>query len=96
MEGSPLYKYTELVSLRKIETEFWNTLEANLKECPLDKINLKPLVKLQRGLNNSIMKMIARTADEIALAKQPPVVDAAASEAPTLDDGFEVVENDNK
>lgn len=61
--SNPGYKYSELLSLRKIEAEFWSSLEKNLNQSKsLDKVNLRPLIKLQKSLNNVLMKMIAQTA----------------------------------
>lgn len=61
---SALYKYTELVSLRKIDAELWNSLDKNLqnKNC-YENVNLKPLIKVQKSLNNLVMKMISQTAN---------------------------------
>jgi hypothetical protein len=58
-----VYKFSELASLRKIDAEFWSSLEKNLQQSKsLEKVNLKPLIKLQKSLNNTMMKMIAETA----------------------------------
>jgi hypothetical protein len=76
--ANPDYKYSELVSLRKIEAEFWSTLEKSLKQSKsLDNVNFKPLIKLQKSLNNVLLKMNA----QIAAA-------AAAATPPTLDQQF--------
>lgn len=72
-DKSAIYKFTELVSLRKIEAEFWNILERNLKEDNhYAKVNLKPLIKLQKSLNNTMMKLISKTTDDLDVAKAPP------------------------
>jgi hypothetical protein len=73
--ANPDYKYSELVSLRKIEAEFWSTLEKSLKQSKsLDNVNFKPLIKLQKSLNNVLLKMNAQI--------------AAAAAAATLDQQF--------
>jgi hypothetical protein len=70
---SALYQFTELASLRKIDAEFWNSLEANLKQNNFNtKVNLKPLLKLQKSVNNTLMKMISKTADELQQQQQQP------------------------
>jgi hypothetical protein len=73
MDPSALYKFTELLSLKKIETEFWERLENNLREKnTYEKINIKPLIKAQKSLNNIMLKLISKTADDLAGANMPP------------------------
>lgn len=84
---SALYQFTELASLRRIDVEFWNSLEANLKQTNFNtKVNLKPLVKLQKSINNTMMKMISKTADELQQQQQQQ-----EEPAPSVDEveGFE-------
>lgn len=72
---SAVYLYSELVSLRRIEAEFWNCLDKNLQQKQYyEKVNLKPLIKLQKTINNTLMKLISATTDELAIAK--PAVDS--------------------
>jgi hypothetical protein len=67
-----VFNYSELVSLRKIEAEFWTSLEKNLQQSKcFEKVNLRPLIKVQKSLNNAMMKMIAHT----ATLPSPMVVD---------------------
>lgn len=69
-EKSALYKYTQLVSLRKIDAEFWNCLSTQLQTGKrYENVNLKNIVKLQKALNNAMMKMISETAVE----SKPPM-----------------------
>lgn len=71
---SALYLYSELVSLRKIETEFWNCLDKNLQQNQhYEKVNLKPLIKLQKTINNTMMKLISSTTDDLANPPKPAV-----------------------
>ena len=62
-----VYKLTELSCLRKIEVEYWNTLEKNLQEGQFEKINFKPLHKLYKSVNNALMKLITQTTEELAM-----------------------------
>jgi hypothetical protein len=72
---SSLYLYSELVSLKKIETEFWNCLNKNLQHNQhYEHVNLKPLIKLQKTINNTMMRMISTTTDE--LGNNKPTVDS--------------------
>lgn len=54
-----LLRYTELLGLKKIEAEFWNSLEKKLSENNhYEQVNLKPLIKLHKSVNMAMMKMI--------------------------------------
>lgn len=64
----PPNRYSEIVSLRKIEAEYWNILDNNIKRCPPDKVNLKSLVKFYKNLNHSLMKMIEKSSEEVPVA----------------------------
>lgn len=71
---SALYKYTELLSLKKIEAEFWAKLEKKLSDNQhYERVNLKPLIKLHKSLNNTMMKMI--TTDPVVATGSTDSVD---------------------
>lgn len=63
-----LSKFTELVNLRRIEADLWNTLEKLLHDARvhgyLEQVNLKHLVKINKSMNNMLMKMIVKTTEE--------------------------------
>jgi hypothetical protein len=89
MDQSSLYKFTELLSLKKIETEFWERLENNLREKnTYEKINMKPLIKAQKSLNNIMLKLISKTADDLAGANMPPPPQLISSDAVDEVEGF--------
>ena len=69
---SALYNYTEFNSLKRIDAELWNSLSKQLqnKKC-YENVNLKPLIKLQKSLNNRMLKMISETARESTPTKPP-------------------------
>lgn len=61
---SALYKYTELVSLRKIDAELWNSLDKNLQNNNgYENVSLNKFIKIQKSLNNIMMKMISTSAN---------------------------------
>lgn len=71
------YKHSELVSLRKIENEFWNTLENNLMIGDYPCLDLKPLMKAQKSINNILMKLIGQTSEQMVkiLKTEPSPID---------------------
>lgn len=85
MEQKPttLNRFTELVNLKRIENDLWNTLEKHLQDAKtygyLEQVNLKPLVKSNKSINNLLLKMIVKTTEESRNAIN-------ASTLPTTDD----------
>lgn len=66
-EKSSLFTYTELSSLRRIDAEFWKSLDKNLQQDNYyQKVNLRPLIKLQKSMNNTMMKLISQSSDGLA------------------------------
>lgn len=63
-----LNRFTELVHLKRTESDLWNTLKTNLLEAQtigcLDNINLKQLVKTNKSMNNLLMAAIVKTTEE--------------------------------
>lgn len=71
-----LNRLTELVHLKRTESDLWNTLKTNLLEAQtigcLDNINLKQLVKANKSMNNLLMTAIVKTTEETHRV-QPPL-----------------------
>lgn len=62
---STLDIFTEIGHLRRLEADLWNNLENNLKKVhakgQLEKVNLRPLLKSHKAMNNMILKLLVVT-----------------------------------
>lgn len=62
---APMYNlYAEFLALRSIEHQLLSSVEQHLAEIPLG--NIKLLVKLQKTMNNSIVRMVANVSDDMS------------------------------
>lgn len=55
--------YAEFLALRSIEHQMLNTIEQHLEDIPL--ANIKLLVKVQKTLNNTILRMMAKISGDM-------------------------------
>lgn len=89
MEGST-NNYAEFLALKKMVEPMLTTLEHNL-ECMSD-ANTKYLIKLQKSVNNYVVKMVAKIPNK---PHQMVKIATVTSEHPTTVPAMEVEENES-